>query len=121
MAHHGEADDYYNDRTAYQQYQPPSKPPPQQYDMPDYGANNEQMYSQAPPMYGATFVPPQNNKQDFQQTFKVAKPKWNDLWAGILVGASQCCSQQLMSDLDTADLRFPRFCRNFGTHSVSVL
>lgn len=107
MAHHSEVDGYYNDRTAYQQhsqlpqaqqYQPPSKPSPQQYGMPDYDANNEQMYSQAPPMYGATFVPPQNNKQDFQQTFKVAKPKWNDLWAGILVRASQYYSQQLMSD-----------------------
>lgn len=26
-----------------------------------------------------------NEKQTFEQAFKVEKPKWNDLWAGILV------------------------------------
>jgi hypothetical protein len=98
MAHHGEADGYYNDQSAYQQYpqppqaqqyqQPPQAQyqPPQQYSIDNYNRKNDQNHSQDPPTYGATFVPPQNNKQDFQQTFKITKPKWNDLWAGILVG-----------------------------------
>lgn len=30
---------------------------------------------------------PQDNKQSFEQTFKIEKPKLNDLWAGILVCA----------------------------------
>ena len=106
MAHRGAADGYYNEQNAYQQYppapqaqqyqqpphaqyQPPSQPPPQQYGMENDGGKNEQNYSQAPPEYGATFVPPQNNKQDFQQTFRITKPKWNDLWAGILVGRTR--------------------------------
>jgi hypothetical protein len=103
MPGYGEADGYYNDQSAYQQYppplqaqqyqqhpqtlyQPPAQPPPLQYSTNNYDGKNEQNYSQAPPTYSATFVPPQKNKQDFQQTFKITKPKWNDLWAGILVG-----------------------------------
>jgi hypothetical protein len=85
MAHHREADSDYNSQSAQAHYQPPSQPPPQQYGMQTYNGKSGQDYSQAPPTYGATFVPPQNNKQDFQQTFKVPQPKWNDLWAGILV------------------------------------
>lgn len=26
-------------------------------------------------------------KRTFDQTFKIEKPKWNDLWAGVLVSA----------------------------------
>ena len=48
------------------QYQPPPQPPPQ--------------YGQPMPSYT-----PQDNKGSFDQTFKIEKPKWNDLWAGILV------------------------------------
>jgi hypothetical protein len=40
----------------------------------------------APPTYGQDFNMTQDNKQTFEQTFKVEKPKLNDLWAGILVG-----------------------------------
>jgi hypothetical protein len=89
MAHHGEADSYYNDHSVYQQHlqpaqtqqhqqplqiqsQPPAHPPPRPYDV-----KNEQHYR------GATFVPPQANQQDFQQTFKITEPKWIDLWAGV--------------------------------------
>ncbi|ERF74822.1 Protein pns1 [Endocarpon pusillum Z07020] len=39
----------------------------------------------APPTYGQDFHMSQDNKQSFEQTFKVQKPKLNDLWAGILL------------------------------------
>ena len=46
----------------------------------------EPEYDHGPPSYGATFNAPQkDNKQDFNQTFKINKPKWNDLWAGLLL------------------------------------
>jgi hypothetical protein len=115
MAHHGEADSYYNDQSVNQQdlqltqtqqhrqplpiqYQPPAHPSPQPYGEHNYGGKNEQNYYDAPPTYGATFVPPQTNKQDFQQTFKVTKPKWNDLWAGILVRPAQRSLLQVNAD-----------------------
>ena len=63
----GEADEYYQNapNLAYQ-----SQPPQQQYS--------------APP-----FEPPQAKFEsgqpfEFNQAFKVEKPKWNDVWAGIL-------------------------------------
>ena len=95
MAHQGEAASYYNDQSGYQQDQQPQQPGCQQYQQPQqqqqqqqYGMqnyNNSQKYPQGPPTYDQNFHPPQDNKQDFQQTFKVDKPKFNDLWAGILV------------------------------------
>jgi hypothetical protein len=90
MAHHGRADDYYNgtDQGAYQQYQAPQGPPPaqrMQYGQQQQYGMQEQKYSQAPPTYRQNFNLPQDSKQDFQQTFKVDKPKYHDLWAGILV------------------------------------
>lgn len=91
MAHHGEADSYYNGQSV-------NHPPPQPYGEHNYGGKNEQNYCEAPPTYGATFVPPQTNKQDFQQTFKVTKPKWNDLWAGILVRPAQRLLPQVNAD-----------------------
>lgn len=51
-----------------------------------HGGGGDQKFSQAPPDYG--FNAPQNNKQDFDQTFKIQKPRWNDLWAGIAVRQS---------------------------------
>ena len=48
-------------------------------------------YTQQPPNYGQTWgaAPPlaSGGKQTFEQSFKLDKPKYNDLWAGILVGA----------------------------------
>jgi hypothetical protein len=57
------------------------------YDSSRQGANS---YGQQPPQYGA---PPQQyapqdqyaEKPMFDQAFKVEKPKYNDLWAAILV------------------------------------
>ncbi|KAK5944574.1 pH nine-sensitive protein 1 [Knufia obscura] len=66
----------------YQQYQqgPQQGYPPQQQEMYD----GKQHYSQNPPEYGNSFQAPMDDKQTFQQTFKIEKPKWNDLWAGLL-------------------------------------
>ena len=76
----------------YQAYAPPQAAPPnqgyqQQYQSPPQGEYNsaEPKYSTQPPTYGQNFSPPQDDKQSFQQTFKIQKPKWNDLWAGLLV------------------------------------
>jgi hypothetical protein len=69
----------------------------QQYGgQPPYG--NQQPYQQ-PPYQQPPNMPPPNNgpppangggygdeKVTFDQSFKIQKPKWNDLWAGILVG-----------------------------------
>lgn len=66
----GEAAGYYND-------QPQPGYQPQQ--------SQEMKSEYAPPTYGQDFHMPQDNKQSFEQTFKVEKPKLNDLWAGILV------------------------------------
>lgn len=53
----------------------------------------EAKYQQPPPQYGQTLAPNyggydpavHGEKPSFDQAFKVEKPKWNDLWAGILV------------------------------------
>ena len=110
MAHEGQAASYYEEgQERYQQYQAPAgRPPPQdgyqQYDQPQYQqqppaqqqqqysqeGGYEPKYSQQPPSYGENFNAPQDNKQDFAQTFVVQKPKYNDLWAGILLILTFC-------------------------------
>lgn len=73
-----------------QQYQEPQQQQPQQ------GYNNQSQdpngYQQPPQgQYGApppySFNPPKGNDPNysFDEAFKVEKPKYNDLWAGILV------------------------------------
>ncbi|KAF5718771.1 PNS1 [Fusarium globosum] len=93
----GEADNYYNPNQQppygysngggyQQQYQP--QPPPathqQQYQQPP----PQQPYQQAAPQNGNGYMPAQgyggNEKASFEEQFKIPKPKWNDLWAGIL-------------------------------------
>ena len=86
MAQRGEAADYYTG----------GAPPQQPQD-----AYKGQPYGQQPPQYGQNYAPPQgpppmqqpegyqqngyaDNKQSFEQTFKLDKPKYNDLWAGLL-------------------------------------
>ncbi|MCJ1478214.1 putative choline transporter, neither null mutation nor overexpression affects choline transport [Lambiella insularis] len=64
-----------------------------QYPMQDQGGyqQNQNGYQQAPPNYsqgnGQKFGAQGNldSKQDFNQAFKIDRPKWNDLWAGILL------------------------------------
>lgn len=36
------------------------------------------------------YAPPQDGKGSFDQAFKIEKPKWNDLWAGVLLIAVFC-------------------------------
>ncbi|KAK5163281.1 putative choline transporter, neither null mutation nor overexpression affects choline transport [Saxophila tyrrhenica] len=80
MAHHrGQAADYYDAQPppqAYggQQYQQPH-PPQQQWKGSDH--------MPPPPTYNQNFANG-DSKPSFDQQFKVDKPKWNDIWAGIL-------------------------------------
>lgn len=81
--HGGAADTYYNG-------QPPMQYPPQAYNNGNavpYQGGPEPKYQQAPPTYGQNYqgAPPmQGDKHTFDQTFKLDRPKYNDLWAGIL-------------------------------------
>jgi len=79
MAQQGAAADYYQD--GQQSYAPPPGPPPgQEYQpQPNY-SQHAANYGYQPPQYA-----PEGEKQDFNQTFKIEKPKWNDLWAGLLL------------------------------------
>lgn len=86
MANRGEAADYYNGAPARDNYH--------QMQEPQYG-----QYNQQPPQYGQNYAPPQapppngvqigqpnyGEKQSFEQTFAIQKPKYNDWWAGVLV------------------------------------
>lgn len=99
MAQSGQAASYYNSSNTYQEYAPPQAAPPQGYqsypEQPNYAqqpqyqppqqAQHEPKYNIQPPTYGEAFNPPQDSNQDFKDTFKIQKPKWNDLWAGLLV------------------------------------
>lgn len=70
---------YYNNGNQPMQYQQPQQ---------GYGFDQQQQYSQAPPNYnvnGNYSQPPHGEKQSFEQAFKLEKPKYNDLWAGILL------------------------------------
>ena len=103
MAHQGQAAGYYNEQPmGYQNYSAPPGPPPQgyqnyqqppqNYEQSSYAPpqqqpayNDQQKYQQNPPTYGDNFNAPMDDKQTYEQTFKIQKPKWNDLWAGILL------------------------------------
>jgi hypothetical protein len=82
MAHQGEAQSY------YQEPQQPSYTPQQQPQYQQGGQYEQQKYAQPPPQYGS-YGPQgyeaQGEKVDFNQAFKLDKPKWNDWWAGLLV------------------------------------
>ncbi|RMZ85249.1 hypothetical protein DV738_g311, partial [Chaetothyriales sp. CBS 135597] len=99
----GQAADYYNsNQNGYQQqYQAPpgppqgyqGYPPPQAAPQPQgyqQDPSAEGKYNYQPPTYGQSFNPPQDDKQNFQDTFKIQKPKWNDIWAGLLLIAVFC-------------------------------
>lgn len=116
MAQQGQAAGYYNQEFSQQpqyqsppgppqnygqyqqgptgQYQPPSGPPQnygeyQQGPPPQEQQNGKyQGYAQNPPTYGDNFAAPMDDKQTFQETFKIQKPKFNDLWAGLLLIAT---------------------------------
>lgn len=95
MAQQGEAAGYYTGA--------PQEPQQAYYQGQQYGQQQPMNYSQQPPQYGNNDVPPQGppptkqtqqqnsytqmehgEKPSFDQAFKVEKPKYNDLWAGLL-------------------------------------
>ncbi|EMC93522.1 hypothetical protein BAUCODRAFT_37210 [Baudoinia panamericana UAMH 10762] len=80
MAQHGEADGYYNDPSAYNAKQYPMQQQPYNNGQP-YGGPQ---WMPPPPNYQQNFGQWQE-KPTFEQAFKIDKPKWNDLWAGILL------------------------------------
>lgn len=65
----------------------------QPYDQTTYDQQDQpyqqQPYGQQPPQYGQNYGPysydPNAERKDFAQAFRVERPRWNDLWAGILV------------------------------------
>ena len=69
----------YGNQNGYQQNPPPqaAQPPP------SYDTKYGEPYAQAPV---------EGSKFSFEQTFKIDKPKYNDLWAGILVRYSRWSS-----------------------------
>ncbi|CAF9931726.1 Putative choline transporter, neither null mutation nor overexpression affects choline transport [Imshaugia aleurites] len=92
----GEADSYYSQVPDGQSNGPYAPPPPMQY--PPQAANNgyqgdsNPKYQQPPPNYGQNFQNPApapvaagDGKQTFDQVFKLEKPKYNDVWAGLLL------------------------------------
>lgn len=91
--HGGAADSYYSEGASNPNQMQYAPPPQQQMQYPPQTAGNgyEPKYQQAPPNYGQDFqntgAPPMGpgGKQTFDQAFKLDKPKYNDLWAGILV------------------------------------
>jgi hypothetical protein len=92
---------YYNNGQQQPYYQ---QPPPQQqaYGQQPYIQQPQPQYAEQPPpgpppQQQQSYAAPQNiqnygetgEKIAFEQAFKVDRPKWNDLWAGVLVRASQ--------------------------------
>ena len=75
-----------------------------QYDQQQYGQQPPMNYGQQPPQYGNNYAPPQGpppaqhpqqqngytemnygEKPNFDQAFKIERPKYNDWWAGLLL------------------------------------
>ncbi|KAI9844853.1 MAG: hypothetical protein M1837_005271, partial [Sclerophora amabilis] len=100
QAHGGASDSYFNEaqqQTAYNgqpshmQYPPPSHNGNMKSHK-DYQELQDRQYTQQPPDYNQDYGGGQNvsappipgNKPTYEQSFKLDKPKWNDLWAGIL-------------------------------------
>ncbi|KAF4962387.1 hypothetical protein FSARC_9531 [Fusarium sarcochroum] len=92
----GESDSYYNPNQqqpysngGYQQQYQPQPPPATHQQYQQQPPQQQQPYQQGPPQNGNGYMPAQgydgNEKGSFEQQFKIAKPKYNDLWAGILL------------------------------------
>lgn len=85
MATHGGAADSYYTGQPQMQY-----PPPQGYNNANgYQAGQGPEYQHPPPNYGQNYqnsgAASADGKQTFDQAFKLERPKYNDLWAGILL------------------------------------
>lgn len=69
-----------------QQWQQQQQPPPQQNNGGYDGGYDQGGYNYGPPpAYSYNPPKPNDEKYGFDQAFKIEKPKYNDLWAGILV------------------------------------
>lgn len=87
---YGQAQGYYNGQQQYnnappqkqyQQYEqgpPPQQFQQQQYQQYDNGGPGPQEQMPNPPSYGQNYSSP-DGKAGFEQTFKVERPKWNDV------------------------------------------
>ena len=75
----GAADSYYQNQNAPMQYPPPPQEPQYQQPPPNYDQNYQK------PTNGSQMEAGAGGKQTWDQAFKLDKPKYNDLWAGILV------------------------------------
>ncbi|GMG43622.1 unnamed protein product [Aspergillus oryzae var. brunneus] len=89
----GQAASYYNENERFGGGQPP--PPPPQQQQPFYNNNgNNGNYQYADPNYQRGPEPKQPQEPPptynqavygFDDAFKIEKPKFNDIWAGLLV------------------------------------
>ena len=89
MAQQGEAADYYNDGNQAQKGYNGAPPPPQQQQQPYYQSQQQQSYGgpqhmPPPPSYDQAFGN-WSEKPTFDQAFKIEKPKWNDIWAALMM------------------------------------
>lgn len=74
-------------------YPPPGPPPPPSNPHYQTGAAAEYYEGYvAPPAYTPPPVAGGKNEYSFEEKFVVNKPKYNDVWAGILVRLFQCYS-----------------------------
>ncbi|KAL8735208.1 MAG: hypothetical protein Q9166_001084 [cf. Caloplaca sp. 2 TL-2023] len=97
MTQHGGAADTYYNTTGGQIYQQGQQPYSNGYQQPQYSPAPHPNFQQTPPDYHQNYQqnasappppPPQtggHGKQTFEQAFKLDKPKYNDLWAAILL------------------------------------
>ncbi|KAL8677749.1 MAG: hypothetical protein Q9186_005859 [Xanthomendoza sp. 1 TL-2023] len=89
MAQHGGAADTYYNSGGGQQFQSGQQSYNNGYQQPQYPPGPDPKYQQPPPNYGQNYQDTVQagggGKQTFEQAFKIDKPKYNDLWAGILL------------------------------------
>ena len=73
----------------------------------DNQPNNNAQPTGPPPSYGQPYTqaPVEGNKFSFDQTFKIEKPKYNDLWAGILVCLSLPNEEPKLMEIDSSSSR----------------
>lgn len=93
----GQAASYYNPSQPFTEgqqpappggFQYPQQPPPQQQQPPpqQYAYNDNQNQYQVPPEAKPPQEPPTYDQaMGFDEAFRIEKPKFNDLWAGLLV------------------------------------
>lgn len=86
----GQAASYYDPNQGFAQGQPPQPAYGynNSYDPRNNGNNPPVAEPKPPPQYAQNAPPPpppQQSGYNFDDAFKIEKPKFNDLWAGLLV------------------------------------